>query len=633
MADKLKVGEVAEIVNQLREDNKSKIDFYNKVDKAIRAEFTPDDAIKSIPWIGNRHHGSTKIADARNAATRIFSSLLPSINIAPTSDNEYEDHRVETGEQVLEWEFTKMNQVGTKPIHTQLVEDAVTYNAMAFQVVDLEHLYKGRKNEPRIKALLNHRRFDWVRHHVGTVFAQTSDIGVEAVAKVADYSLQDLINKFGKDNEGVAKLLTEHPRAKKNDLMKIMYTLSDYKDWEHRVQFVSPKGSRVSDSKFVMMNEKHGMPFLDWVVVDFGEPLWKSLIMSGQFDNLQYLSLIRFAKAIEQGTRSTMVVKTPDGTLQRVWMDYSNPSNPIVLPLDGSTIDPLPPAPIDPQLENMYQQLSQEANSSTVSGVLQDASQYTNSPFSTLNAARNSALGQLSPSRACAETAYQLGFKKMIEWINFTDNPLMGYRKFEGDTKIKAEKESNKRGEVIGIFPTSQAPKDWDDLEDAEQVKHLNRCYFDPSGFYIDVKLREFSLTDEQARMNTQILAIEKMGASQKQAYENMGWKNFELIKAQRVQEQLDDYAVQLQMQSMSQEAREQMKQEIMAEMEAEAKAQQEQAQRSQPQNMVQNLNAQNQFASLQGADMRGGGMPSVPVAPNENRESINGNAGGEPML
>src|SRR5688572_21051940 len=146
MADKLKVGEVAEIVNQLRDNKKEAIDFYNKVDKAIRAEFTPDDAIKSIPWVGNRHHGSTKIADARNAATRIFSSLLPSINIAPTADNEYEDHRVETGEQVLEWEFTKMNRVGTKPVHTQLVEDAVTYNAMAFQVVDLEHFYKGRKH-------------------------------------------------------------------------------------------------------------------------------------------------------------------------------------------------------------------------------------------------------------------------------------------------------------------------------------------------------------------------------------------------------------------------------------------------------------------------------------------------------
>lgn len=641
--EQLEIGEVAEIVNEMVEGDRSRDVFYGKVDEAVRAEFRPDPAITAIPWVGNRHHGSMKIADARNAATRIFSSLMPAINISPTSDEEYESHRVETAETVLEWEFTKMNRVGRKPVHMQLVEDAVTYHSVAFQVVDLEHMYKDQKKDPRIAAMLRARRFDWIRHHPGTVHAQYSDIGTEAVAKVGEYSLMTLRNNYGQDNPGIAALLREHGSANRAELMRARFRLVDYMSWNHRVRFVVPAQGPISDSKFVITNERHGLPFFPWVVVDFGEPLWKSLIMSGQWENFLYLQLIRFAKAVEQGTRSTMVIKTPDGTLQRVWMDFTNPSNPIVVPLDGTDVDQLSPAPIDPQLENMFQQMSSDADSSTVARILQDASRYSEAPFSTFSAVRTDALGQLNPAKSAAETAYGLGFLKMVEWINYTKNPLMGYRDKNRDSRIGRDKESLKRGEIVGIYPASDVPGEeaWDAMSDEEQIRHLNRAYFDTSGLYLDIHLQAYSQSDEQARMNTQILAMEKLGVSMQEAYEKMGWKNYQLIKNQRAQELLDQHRLSEEMQAISMEVRERVRQEVMQEMQAQQEEQAKAAAAAgagaqsgpSPQTAINEMNAGSQFASLEGVDMRGGGQPAAGVAPGETREQVRGRSNGGQSL
>jgi len=617
---------LAEIVNQMVQDDRARDVLLSQIDDAINVRFDPDPAIKELPYVKNRHHAMTDIADARNAGARTFSTLLPSIEIAPLSELDEEYDRVEKMEQVLDWEFARMNRNSSKKgIHEQIVDSAISYHTVCLQTEYLPYKFKGTTST-RIKNLLANKVFNWTLHHPSTVHAVNSDYGLERVAKVSRLSLQNLIDNFGKDNKGIRKLLASE-KWERADYMKTFYNLVDYTDYEDRVQWAIPENSDVSASEFVFMNEKHKLPFIPWVIVDYGDPLWKSIIQSGQWENYQYANLIQFAKAIEQSTRSTMVIRTPDGTLKNVWMDFSNPSNPIVLPLDGSVVDNIQPAPIDPGLATATQQMGNAIAKSTVAQILQDISGYANAPFSTVSQVVQMALGQLSPAKKAAENAEAQALYQMFQWIEHSKIPLIGYRNKNTDSRMQ-DGDPNKRGESIGIFPGS-APSE-EELAQLPEGFLSNRLYFDLEALYITVALKSSNESDAQTRLNVQINAVDRLGMSKQQAWENMGWKNYEINQNQRGEEtmfeaelqkevqkkQLEIEALKMQMQSQNQmqmqQAQQQMQQEQMA-------------QQQQPQNAVQDLNGANSMSTMQGADMRGGQNPAMMVAPGLGREQVTG--------
>lgn len=612
----MEIKQVAEFVNQMVQDNRDRNILLEKIDLALNCIFEPDAAIKALPYVHDRHHAMTDIADARNAGARTFSTLLPSIEISPLSDDDREYDRVEKAEQILEWEFTRMNRTSSKKgIHEQIVDSAISYHSVCLQTEYLPYKYKGNKN-PRIKNLVASRCFNWTLHHPKDVYAVNSDYGLELVAKVTRMSVQNLIDNFGVDNEGIAKLINRH--TNKADYLRTFYNLVDYTDWTDRVMWAIPEiGSTVSASEFVFMNEPHGLDFIPWVIVDYGDPLWKSVINSGQWDNYQYANLISFAKAIEQSTRSTIVIKTPDGTLKNVWLDFSNPSNPIVVPLDGTIVDNMQPAPIDPQLATMTANLGNSISKSTVAQILQDISGYANAPFSTVSQVVQMALGQLSPAKKAAETAEAQAFYQMFQWIEHSKIPLIGYRTKNTDSKIDGG-DYKKLGEAIGIFPG-------DVPADVENDVLDNKVYFDLSALYINVALKSSNESDAQTRLNVQINAVDRLGMSKQQAWENMGWKNYEINQNKRAEEILFEAELQKESQKKMLEI-EALKLQMQTEAQMATQAQMQPQQGSQdPQQQVNDLNGANSMSTMQGADMRNGMNPAMQAAPGLGREQVTG--------
>lgn len=608
---------LAEIVNQMVTDDRGRDALFARIDDALGCVFEPDPAIKELPYVKNRHHAMTDIADARNAGARTFSTLLPTVEIAPLSEDDREYDRAEKMEQALEWEFTRMNRSSSKKgIHEQIVDSAVSYHAVALQTEYLPYKFK-RKENARIKNLLASKRFNWTMHPVSTVHSVNSDYGLERVAKVCRLSIQNLIDNFGAENSGIVKLI-EGSKAKKSDYMKTFYNLVDYTDYEDRVQWAVPEGGNVSASEFVFMNEKHGLPFIPWVIVDYGDPLWKSIIQSGQWDNYQYANLISFAKAIEQSTRSTLIIKTPDGTLQNVWLDFSNPSNPIVAPLDGTVVENLSPAPIDPQLATAVQQMSGAIAKSTVAQILQDISGYANAPFSTVSQVVQMALGQLSPAKKAAESAEEKGFYQMFQWIEHSGIPLIGYRGGNADSRLEAG-DPYRRGSEIGIYPGAMPNPDT-----LPEGALDNKIYFDLEALYITVSLKSGNESDAQTRINTQINAVDRLGMSKQQAWENMGWKNYEINQDKRAEEVLFEAELQKEAQKKMLEL-EAMKLQMQTEIQMQAQQAALQQQQQQPQNAVNDLNGANAMSTSQGVDMRGGQNPAMMAAPGLTREAVTG--------
>jgi hypothetical protein len=575
----------------------------------------------------------TDIADARNTGVRTFATLMPQIEISPLNDDPMEYERVDMAEQALTWEFERMNRIGRKSIHDAILEDAMSYHAVAFQTEYLPFRFKNVKRDNRIRAMLRQRCFNWIRHHPKTVHARWSDDILESVVKVSNYSAIELIEKFGRDNPGVARLLADKAEAKPVQLLREMYTLIDWTDWENRVIWAVPAGVvssgqsltaiatqlAVAQSQYVFMNEKHGLPFIPWVVIDKGSPIWEGVLKSGMWDNLQYMNLIRFAKSIELSTRSTLVIKTPDGRLQNVWIDFSNPSNPIVAPLDGTTVEHLNPAPIDPGLETMFQDANARLASSTVSHVLRDVTKFSNAPFATVNQMIQLALGQLSRAKNAAADSEAAGFLQCFEWIEHSGIPFNAYRPQGKDSKAESEKYRGK-GEQITIRP-GKAPtaEEVEKMSDAEYKALERTVYFDLEALYIKVELQSNNTADEQSRLNVNINAVDKLGMSKQLAWERMGWSNYQLAQQQRIHEILLEAELQAEVTRTNQQVIEEIRAQVMQEM-------------SQA-NQAAAMNGAQQ-PTVEGTDMRAGGNPYAMANPGGTREALTGqDASGAPVM
>lgn len=636
MADKekLELDEVSDIVTQMLDDDRSKQDLYKKIQEAVGCKFTPDAAVEALPFIKGRSFALTDIADARNAGTRVFTPLLPNITISPVVDNEGEYERTDRMEKAWMWELAKLNRPvnGAKGVHDQIVESAVTYHRVALQTEYLPYKFKGKEKDPRIRALLARKCFQWTVHKdPGEVHAKWSDYGLERVAKVSTYTAQQLVDNFGKDNPGVQKLLVDDPTAA--DLMSTEYTLVDYIDWTHRVQYAAAgiSGHTLSsvtpDDRFEFMNEKHELPFINWVIVDYGEPLWEAILNSGHWDNLQHMKLIKFSKAVALAGKPDFALTTPDGTLRGVWMDYKNPLNPLLMP-PGTQLQELRPNQLDPQFETEYQENRRDVSRSTVAQLLQDPTPFLNAPFSTFNASITMTLGQLSPAKRVAESAEAEAIYQGFQWIKFSKIPFNAYRPKDTDSRIQGGSPYLRGGQIVITHEEPPSSVEVAGMTPEELNLLSQKVYFDLNSLYINVELQSANITDTQARLNTFLLGVREAGMPKKELWERMGWDGYEINQLQRANEMLTDAELQkvIQMKLLEVKA---------AEMKLQADIEQAAMQQAQaPQNQTNDLNAGNQFESMQGVDMRGGSLPAAPVAPNETREAVTGQTQtGEPVL
>jgi hypothetical protein len=210
-------------VDDLIEDDKGRDDLYAQIDDAVNCVFSPSSGLTELPWIKNRHYALTDIADARNAGVRTFSVMLPTVEVSPNSDVEFEYERTERMEEILKWEFERMNRVDYDSVHTRIVESAINYHAVALQTQYLPYFYKGREKTPKIKAQLRQKNFNWVVHDPSTVHTlRAKDGSLDGVAKVAVYTLTQLEDEFG-DKPAIQKL--KHDNEKRNSNEDTEYTL------------------------------------------------------------------------------------------------------------------------------------------------------------------------------------------------------------------------------------------------------------------------------------------------------------------------------------------------------------------------------------------------------------------------
>lgn len=581
---------------------REQIERFHKIDQMLACDYENPAELKALSWIGDRKFVSSAPADAANAATRAFASRKPILSVQPLSDHPDEYARVERLESGLMWEFDRMNSVGKKPVHWQVVESAMRYCKVALQTEYLPFTFKESEKTNRIKSILNAKKFNWIIHHPGTVFAMDGHYGVhEWVVKKSKYSVQYLIKKYGDKNNGVQKMINEFKDGEGNVGMDDEVWFFDVTSWDDRIQWAARKEN---GADYEFFKGEHKTPFFPWVITDNEDPILKTVIDANLWENSNAIRTIVFSKAVDMAAHPELWISTPSGDLENVHIDNTNPSQPLVT--DQTTkVQQLRPPQIDQQLEGVKQSADSEIFRSSVAQVLASAEQISSTQtFSTVNAMLQAALTQLVLAQNTAERAEQKAFEQMLQWVDYADIPLTLYR----DKNKTTNEVSYKSGQEIMIrgYKNEEIPE-----ELANKITE-----FDPEFLYLTVKLKSTSITDKQAEQTMAINMVDRLGASKELVYEEFGYGDYSLHEARRYLEDMTDAAKQADMQRE------------MAQVEMEVQqAQQEQQLAAEKEALASR--GEGQFSGAQGVDPRQGGVPPAANSPSGTREQLSGQSQG----
>jgi len=595
----------AEMATEVVQKNRDKVELYLEIDRMMDCDYENPRELEELSWISGRKFVTTAPADAANAATRAFAARAPILSVSPLSEEPEEYERVERMETALEWEFKRMNMIGKKPIHWQIVGDAMRYCKIALQVEYLPYALKKAKKDNRVKSILRNANFNWHRHHPGTVFTLESQYGVEAVVKRGMYSPQQLIYKFGKENPGVQQLMADIEKGDHAARLDNNFVFTDITDWNARVQFAAVSGNpdQSSSANYEFRREAHKIPFIPWVVVDHEDAILKSVVDAELWDNANAIRTIVFSKAVTMASNAKFWVLTTTGDLQGVEQDNTNPNQPMVGTLGQAQFGNLPPNQVDQQMANIQNMADSDIFRSSVAQVLASAETIgATSTFSTVNAMLQAALTQLVLAQTAAERAEQLAFKQMLEWVDYSKIPLVAYRpnsKTVGETVYNAGQEITLTGQDY----------DGDDP---------NVTVFDIESLYLDVKLQPKSITDKQAEITNGINIVDRLGGSKEMVFDDLGLGDFKIHQERRAIEDLFSAEIQAEQTRILQKPELEAQQMIQAQ-------QQAQAQQISAQNMAKRSRGNGQNAGSQGFDVRAGGNPPAANTPGMGREQVTG--------
>lgn len=570
----------ADTAREMIRNDDARDKLYTKIDEACRSQFEVPDELRALPWIKDRKFVSTAPADAINAAVRTFAARNPQVEIQPLSDNPQEYDRTEQAEELMKWEFLRMNRIGRKSAHWQVVESAMKYCAVALETSYASWLYQG-KTDMRSKQILRNSNFCWYVHHPGSVHSQHTNDILERVVNHTVMTGKQLLDKYGADNPGIQEMLRTVDKKDGAALHKTYYSLYDYTDWDARCIWIAENGgatyiNRDAPTGITLLLEERTVPFIPWVIVDNEEPLLRQMLDAGLWDNVNILRTMQYSKAVDMAAHPEYWIQTPDGTLRGVAIDNTNPNQPLVTG-PGVQVQKLVPPQLDPQLSTMKSEAESEVFRTTVAQILASVEKYAGTQnFSVVNAMLNAAIAQLSLAQMAAERAETMAMMQHFMWIDATEVPMVGFRDM-------TKSDSKKRGQEISI----------------------KKGDFDLQYLYVQVKLNPATVMDKQTEINNAINKVERLGMSKRMAWDELHLENYELSEMQRAEEIM--YEAHAQAKSQEIVAKSQMNVQMQAQA-AQAMMQQ---------------GVQSQFAGQQGMDTRGGGAPAT--MPGQGREQLTG--------
>lgn len=571
------------------------VDNDRERDKAFRAyqqmyhnDWSLPAGLAEVQWIHKTI--SSDPHDAINAGVNVLSNTEPHVKFMPLANDTANKTRANMIENVLKWQLKSLNRRRPAPVQSDAVRSALTYAAIAMNVVDLDWQLKIVKeaggNARRLNAARNYSRFMVNTFNPLDVHVRYSNLMPEAVLLCQTRSASSVRDEWGsRVGKKLDNAITEN----------LNITFWDYMDYETRsIWCTASQSSGDSDTVRIMEVEDLGLPFLPWVALMGGSTLESdpqhqyhsmlySVYMSGQWETQNVVETLVTSEAIARAAQPR--ISAEGQGVGKVEYDAMSPDG-IVQPPIGINLKALPPQQLDPALTGIADRIGNRIDKSTVSRILMTGEVPSGTAFSSLNLLTQTAVGALKPHQKLAEQALSEMFTLMLLWVEHTGNPLTAY-----DTTKK-----NLGAEYI-IEPDT----------------------IDPKNLYVECSLVADVPTDRQQRANTAMLlknagllsierGMEELGIDDPQT--EMETIDLEKFKNNEVNLLIQQRQLELQMKVQ------QMQQQLAA-MQAQQQQQAQAAQQGQMQQQMQ--------GGGQGFNPAAGGQPPIGMTPGATREQLSG--------
>ena len=507
--------------------------LFSGIDDMWHGNWSLPAALKAKPDM--REIIDTSPHDALKSGTTILSTSQPHWSVQPLLQNPAELQRAEDTAYALDYNYRQMGRRGASTILWDMVHSCLRYDMVAVWLDYLPYWLKGKEPTLRQKHALRGGEFVATVHNPRNVHVQRDAYGINCVLLCENKTAQEVASMWGnRANSLQKKLKADEDTGKKrfiyNDLM--LYENDNIR----RVVWGSVTesfGVEEGQDEFLLMNEIVDTPFMPWIVRVGGSgleidplysihPLLAPLYLTHKWEDLNAFQSIMQSEIIKYGRTPRVVTTTPDGGGKAI--DYADGAD--VNLQTGETAEPWRPSPIDPNLKELVDRVRAEVSSATLPRILQNPEFAGNTPFASINAMIQTALGGLNPAKVLCEGAHAELGTRMIEWAKFTERPLTGYR-------------SKKMGDKKDIGAFVNVP--------SEQL--------DPESMIVSCRLFAEAPTDFMQRLNAGILMSKELNYPKSLVLEDLGKENPDVLFKQRVQEQYDEATIGIDIQTMQADA------------------------------------------------------------------------------
>jgi len=571
--------------------------YLGEYDKILTGNWDIPDAVKKQVEGLSAIITSTPV-DGIDRAIKTFATRIPSMRVFPLQTNAPERMFAEMMEDDLMFHFKKANQMGGKRPLSQTFRSVLEKGATVFQVRSIQRDY-GKSNTAYSKAIKRRGDFYIPVHDVSYAYPRFSSIMMESMTLIRPMSAADLIreqSRTGKEpwvRELKDKITSKKKSEEQAELEKFMLTFHDFENYEKRVIWISlnDKDDTGGDRESItIMNEDHGLPFLNWVYEEMDKSLLKTVVDFGSWNNQNLNDSLRAYVALVFAAMPRFVTNTISGKAPKI--NYSQVVGTLGLHTNEkfqATDAPQVHADMEIMAREGEQRLAQQMAVKTLLNLSEIA---TSTPFATVNALQQIAESELTLAIQAEEAALTQLFYQELEWIDFSKNTLRG-------TRIRPRRNY----EDGGMLPIGQ-----------ELL--LGKGDFEPYDRLIEVKLRPATPTDRQARLNEAILLKREFPVSSFDALEEAGLDDMRWDEQAWMDEQFERTEIANQQGLMTADAQ--------------LVVQQKQLELQNPQNQAQGMSGATQFETSQGAPSPNAqGIPAQVGAPGTTREQITGTAAG----
>jgi len=494
------------IIRNLMDDEErdAKHDLWENIDSLDKCEWTAPEELSAQDWW--RELKSTVPHDAMYAGTRVMATNLPEIDIRPLSPNAGELDRCEQIELAIEYHLKKATQRGVNNPLREIIENVMKYMACGVQIEYLPYKFKDRLKETRIKDMRRFGDYAIIPHNPQTLYPRYDDYGITGMLAVSLKTAQDIIDKHGKDNKGVAKMLKEMDKDKE-DPGNVWYAYEDFSDYENRyIQIRYAPDRSIPDSEGVdaieITRKEHGLPFFPWVYHEGLHPLLETAVRVGAYENINILRSIRYALVVGMVAHPAYATQTYDSEGPAI--DYTNPMGTVNLRV-GENVIPFNPRQLDPHLSELIAIAEQEVYETTqIARVLSTMEFDSNVPFATVNVTIQAAVSRLAEPRALAETILENVVLQMLSWVQHSKIALSAVR----DTTTNNYAPTQMEGADITI-----APED-----------------FNMDNMIVKVKMRPDTTTDLSEKVNRLTVLHDKFNYPYEKAYDELNLGSYKTL-------------------------------------------------------------------------------------------------------